>query len=76
MKQPKTIKIKPGSEKDLYKLPDTLIQCKIQERESGDNSRIAYIANPKYIKDSKDHVTSAPYLAFAGTEYEVVEWTD
>ena len=76
MKQPKTVKIKPGSEKTLYKLPDTPIPCKIQEREQGDDSKIVYITNPKYIKDSKDPVTSAPYLSFTKTEYEVVEWTD
>lgn len=76
MKQPKTIKIKPGSEKTLYKLPDAPIACKIQERELGDESKIAYIVNPKYIKDSKDPVTASPYLAFTGKEYEVVDWTE
>lgn len=76
MKQPKTIKVLPGSEKTLYNLPDTPIRCKIQEREPSDDSKIVYITNPKYVKDSKDPVTAAPYLAFTHTEYEVVEWTE
>ena len=68
MKQPKSVIIKPSSEKTLYKLPDTPIECKIQEREIGDDSKIAYITNPKYIKDSKDVVTASPYLAFTKNE--------
>lgn len=76
MKQPKTIKILLGSEKTLYKLPDTPITCKLQEREFRDESKIVYIVNPKYIKDSKDPVTASPYLTFTGMEYEVVEWTE
>lgn len=51
MKQPKSVIIKPSSEKTLYKLPDTPIECKIQEREIGDDSKIIYITNPRYIKD-------------------------
>ena len=75
MKQPKSIKILPGSEKSLYELSDDAIECKLQDREIGDDSQIAYIVNPKYVKDSKDPITASPYLAFTKGEYEVIEWT-
>jgi hypothetical protein len=71
-KQPKVVKIKDCADKKLYSLPDSPIQCVIQEREDGDNSKVVYIHNPKYVKGSK---AEAPYISFTSYEYEVVEWT-
>lgn len=76
MKQPKLVKILPGSEKSLYELSDNPIECKLQDREAGDDSQIVYIVNPKYIKDSKDPVSASPYLAFTKGEYEVIQWSN
>lgn len=72
-KQPKSVIIKDGSEKKLFNLPSSPIQCVIQEREADDDSKVVYIHNPKYTKGSKEQ---APYIAFTEYEYEVVEWTE
>jgi len=73
MKQPKTVRIKDGSEKKLFNLPDSAIPCILQEREPDDDSEVVYIHNPKYTKGSKEQ---GPYIAFTKSEYEVVEWSE
>jgi hypothetical protein len=60
-----------GSEKTRYSLPDTEIDCIIQDREEGDESQVIYIVNPKHAEDVEGE---APYLAFTKMEYEVIEW--
>lgn len=71
--QPKVITVLEGTEKTRYELPSTPINCVLQDREEGDNSKIVYIDNPKYVKGSNEE---APYIALTKTEYEVVEWTN
>ena len=73
MRQPKVVKILDCSEKRLYKLPDTPVKCKLQDREVDDDSKIVYVNNPWYNTENSEAETEL--LAFTHTEYEVVEWT-
>jgi hypothetical protein len=76
MKQPKLVRILECSDKNLYKLPDTPIKCRLQEREPGDDSKIVYVSNPWFNPDLKsENDSESEFIAFTHTEYEVVEWT-
>jgi hypothetical protein len=77
MKQPKTVKVnKLGKDRIFKELSDDALDCKLQEREEGDNSKIVYVTNPLYVKGTQDPMTAAPLVAITSGDYEVVEWTE
>lgn len=75
MKQPKVVTIKKSLDRLLKVLPKGPLECKLQEREPGDDSKVVYVVNPKYIKGTTDPMTAAPLIALTQHEYKVVEWT-
>ena len=72
MKQPKVIRITCKVDPILIDIPDEPINCILQDREDGDDSKIVYIANPYFKKGTKDTKTGAPFIALTKTDYEVV----
>ena len=75
MKQPKTIRVINESERKLYELPTTPINCSLVEYD--EKTQVVYIDNPKYSKEAKiesPYVTSAPLIALTKYDYEVVKW--
>jgi len=79
LRQPKVIKITTTKwdnrlEKYLEKYPKNKLECKLQDREEGDDSTIVYVHNPFFKKDSEDLLTKAPLIAITKASYEVVEW--
>lgn len=76
MKQPKVIKIICRKDPALVNVLEDTVSCIIQKREADDDSKIVYIENPKYVKNTKDLITGAPYIALTQYDYEVVEWTE